>query len=45
MLALLIGLTVGTYSSLFLATPLWTFWKSGEEKKGRPGKMATATGK
>ncbi len=42
MLALLIGLTVGAYSSLFMATPLWTFWKSREEKKGRTGKLATA---
>ncbi|HEY8391557.1 MAG TPA: protein translocase subunit SecF [Capillibacterium sp.] len=45
MLALLIGLTVGTYSSLFLAPPLWTFWKSGEEKKERLDKLATANGK
>lgn len=45
MLALLIGLTVGTYSSLFLAPPLWSVWKGKEEGKGRTGKMATATGK
>ena len=41
-LALLIGLTVGTYSSLFMAPPLWTLWKSGEERKGRPGKPVPA---
>ena len=42
MLALLIGLTVGTYSSAFLATPLWAIWKTAEENKGRPGRLATA---
>ncbi len=45
MFALLIGLTVGTYSSLFMATPLWALWKTAEEKKPRSAKVATATGK
>ena len=42
MLALLIGLTVGTYSSAFMATPLWAIWKTAEENKGRSGRLATA---
>jgi preprotein translocase subunit SecF len=33
MFALLIGLTVGTYSSLFVATPIWAIWKTAEEKR------------
>jgi preprotein translocase subunit SecF len=45
MLALLIGLTVGTYSSLFMATPLWSLWKTSAENRSRPSKAATATGK
>lgn len=45
MLALLIGLTVGTYSSLFVSTPLWSLWKTAEEKSGGSGRLATANGK
>lgn len=44
MLALLIGLTVGTYSSAFLATPLWAIWKTAEENKGRTDGLAMAKG-
>lgn len=44
MLALLIGLTVGTYSSAFLATPLWAIWKTAEENKGRTDRLAMAKG-
>jgi len=32
MFALLVGLLVGNYSSLFLTTPFWSFWKTAEEK-------------
>ncbi|HBL35381.1 MAG TPA: protein translocase subunit SecF [Firmicutes bacterium] len=45
MLALLIGLTIGNYSSLFMATPLWSIWKTSAEKRSRAAKVATATGK
>jgi preprotein translocase subunit SecF len=31
-LALLVGILVGTYSSIFVATPVLTAWKEGEEK-------------
>ncbi|NLM37247.1 MAG: protein translocase subunit SecF [Firmicutes bacterium] len=44
MLALIIGLTVGTYSSAFLAAPLWAIWKTAEEKKGPGGRLAVAKG-
>ena len=31
--ALTVGLLVGTYSSIFIATPLWVEWKHRELKK------------
>lgn len=31
-LAMLIGVVVGTYSSVFIASPLWTEWKLREER-------------
>ena len=31
--ALTVGLLVGTYSSVFIATPLWVEWKQKELKK------------
>ena len=34
-LALIIGITVGTYSSLFIASAFWAFWKNLEEKNKR----------
>lgn len=34
-LALIIGLTAGTYSSIFIASPLWVVWKNVEEKSSR----------
>jgi len=36
-LAMIAGFTVGTFTSLFVAGPLWAIWKDSEErKKGRP---------
>ncbi len=32
-IALTVGLLVGTYSSVFIATPLWVEWKHRELKK------------
>jgi len=32
-IALTVGLLVGTYSSIFIATPLWVEWKHRELKK------------
>jgi len=34
-LVLLVGLTVGTYSSIFVANPFWWLWKEREERGGR----------
>ncbi|HEY8343780.1 MAG TPA: protein translocase subunit SecF [Bacillota bacterium] len=39
-LAMLVGITVGTYSSIFVTGPLWALWKGLEEKKGFSGKTA-----
>ena len=39
-LALIIGITAGTYSSIFVARPIWAIWKNREERRqlstGRP---------
>jgi len=36
-LALAIGITTGTYSSIFIASPLWVLWKNKEEAaRARP---------
>lgn len=32
-LALVIGITSGTYSSIFIASPIWTIWRNWEEKR------------
>jgi len=32
-LVLLVGLTVGTYSSMMVANPLWWLWKEREERR------------
>jgi len=32
-LAMMVGFTVGTYTSLFIAGPLWAIWKGSEERK------------
>lgn len=39
-LVMLVGITVGTYSSIFVTGPLWALWKGLEEKKGFSGKTA-----
>lgn len=41
-LALFIGIIVGTYSSIYIASPLWIGLKSLEEKKRTSGKAAKA---
>lgn len=33
-LALMVGITAGTYSSIFIASPLWYLWKFSEERAG-----------
>lgn len=40
-LALFIGLISGTYSSIFIASPIWYLWRKGELDRGSP---ATAKG-
>ncbi|MGE5483942.1 MAG: protein translocase subunit SecF [Ignavibacteriales bacterium] len=37
---LLIGITAGTYSSIFIASPLWVLWKNKEQKTKRHPKAA-----
>jgi SecD/SecF fusion protein len=37
-LALLIGVVVGTYSSIFVASPIVYIWPSFKKTKGAPGK-------
>ena len=34
-LAITIGIIVGTYSSLFIASPIWAIWESVAEKKAK----------
>ncbi len=41
--ALLIGLTAGTYSSIFVASPIWAVFKDQQEKKRYTQKPANAT--
>lgn len=42
-LALVIGFTVGTYSSIFIAGPIWALWKGSEEnRKSRRRALAGA---
>ncbi|MGE5528592.1 MAG: protein translocase subunit SecF [Patescibacteria group bacterium] len=45
-LALILGVTAGTYSSIFVASPLWAIWKNWEERRhARGAKPALATAK
>ncbi|MCL4516925.1 MAG: protein translocase subunit SecF [Firmicutes bacterium] len=39
-LALLIGITSGAYSSIFIASPLWVIFKGSEQKKALAAKTA-----
>jgi preprotein translocase subunit SecF len=32
-LALMVGIVAGTYSSIFIASPLWYLWRTGGDKK------------
>lgn len=43
--ALIIGLTSGTLSSLFIAGPLWAMWKGFEEKREMSRKVSMAGNK
>ncbi len=33
--ALLVGVITGTYSSIFIASPLWLYWKEAQDRKHR----------
>ncbi len=41
-LALLIGFVAGTYSTVFLASPIWLIWKERDERKRLEHKMRPA---
>jgi len=41
-LPLIIGITSGCYSSIFIASPLWVLWKESRSKKKVPAKAARA---
>jgi preprotein translocase subunit SecF len=41
-LALIIGLTAGTYSSVFVASPLWAAWKNWEDRRKMSSKPLAA---
>jgi preprotein translocase SecF subunit len=41
--ALIVGLTAGTYSSVFVASPIWAIFKDWQEKKRYAQKPANAT--
>lgn len=41
-LALLFGFIAGTYSTVFIASPVWLAWKERDEKKRLAHKMGTA---
>lgn len=41
-LALVIGIIIGTYSSIFVASPILVFWQDFSEKRKRPGGSASA---
>ncbi|MGE5551690.1 MAG: protein translocase subunit SecF [Bacteroidota bacterium] len=36
-LALILGITAGSYSSIFVASPIWAVWKNGEERRQSAG--------
>jgi preprotein translocase subunit SecF len=40
--ALVVGITAGTYSSIFIASPVWAVYKDRQEKKQLAQKMAKA---
>jgi preprotein translocase subunit SecF len=40
--ALIVGITSGTYSSIFVASPVWAIFKDRQEKKGMTRKTVTA---
>ncbi|HBF40099.1 MAG TPA: protein translocase subunit SecF, partial [Firmicutes bacterium] len=40
--ALIVGITSGTYSSIFVASPIWAIYKDYQEKKAATRKTATA---
>jgi len=44
-LALIVGITSGTYSSIFIASPLWAVWKNWEERRQLAGRTALAINK
>jgi preprotein translocase subunit SecF len=41
--ALIVGITSGTYSSIFVASPIWAVYKDWQERKKLSRKVATAT--
>ena len=41
-LALIIGITAGTYSSSFVASPIWSVWKNWEEQRKMSSKSLAA---
>ena len=40
--ALIVGITAGTYSSIFVASPIWAVYKDWQEKKLLQRKQVTA---
>ena len=45
-LALVVGITSGTYSSIFIASPVWAIWRNWEERRHQARlRPATAAGK
>lgn len=43
--ALVVGILVGTYSSIFIASPILVFWQEWAEARGRSGRAAVAAAK
>jgi preprotein translocase subunit SecF len=41
-LALVIGIIIGTYSSVFVASPIVVFWQNASERRKRPGAIPPA---
>lgn len=44
-LALIVGITSGTYSSIFIASPIWAIWKTWEERRQLAGARPAAATK
>jgi len=40
--AIIVGITAGTYSSIFIASPLWAIFRDWRERKSLPRKQAVA---